>query len=168
MFWIFPALSDHRPNFGQSKINRKIPGLIIVKSKLDSRILKALNFIIISQNIYHDVYISGVPQVVLLTKIDKICEPLTSDVSNVFYMPVIQEYVDKVSTIMGLPRAHVLPVKNYESEMELDEGVNILALLTMQQILHFADDFLYNFLDDLEDEDNSREWKTLLVSVLGH
>ena len=102
-------------------------------------------------------YFTGIPQVVLLTKIDKVCEPLIQDMNKVFYMPAVQEYVDKVAQIMGLPRAHVLPVKNYESEMELDEGVNILALLTMQQILHFADDFLYNFLDDLEDEDNSRE-----------
>ncbi|KAK3106183.1 hypothetical protein FSP39_014435 [Pinctada imbricata] len=96
----------------------------------------------------------GIPQVVLLTKVDQICEPLSHDVSSVFRMPVVQDCVDKVSQVMGLPRAHVLPVKNYESEMELDENINILALLTLQQILHFADDYLYNFLDDIEEEDS--------------
>jgi hypothetical protein len=44
----------------------------------------------------------------------------------VFYSPIIKEAVDKVSQIMGLPRSHILPMKNYESEMELDDGVNTL------------------------------------------
>ncbi|KAK3105955.1 hypothetical protein FSP39_009431 [Pinctada imbricata] len=75
-------------------------------------------------------------------------------VTKVFHMPAVQECVNKVSQVMGLPRAHVLPVKNYESEMELDENINILALLSLQQILHFADDYLYNFLDEIEEEDS--------------
>ncbi|XP_076099527.1 interferon-induced protein 44-like [Mytilus galloprovincialis] len=93
----------------------------------------------------------GIPQVVLLTKIDKVCEATAEDISQVFYSPVIQETVDRVSQIMGLPRSHILPIKNYESEMELNENVNILALLTLQQVLHFADDYMYNYLDQIEE-----------------
>lgn len=52
---------------------------------------------------------------------------------------------------MGLPRSHILPVKNYESEMELDDNVNILALMSLQQMLNFADDLTYNYLDQLEE-----------------
>jgi hypothetical protein len=96
---------------------------------------------------------SGIPQVVLLTKIDKVCEPLQQDVGLTYYVPAIKEHVDRVAAIIGLPRSHVIPIKNYESERELDTNVNILTLLAMQQILHFADDFLYNFLDDLDPED---------------
>jgi hypothetical protein len=51
--------------------------------------------------------------------------------SQVFYSPIIKEAVDSVSQIMGLPRSHILPMKNYESEMELDDGVNTLALMTL-------------------------------------
>ncbi|XP_063427095.1 interferon-induced protein 44-like [Mytilus trossulus] len=93
----------------------------------------------------------GIPQVVLLTKIDKVCEATAEDISQVFYSPIIQETVDRVSQIMGLPRSHILPIKNYESEMELNENVNILALLTLQQVLHFADDYMYNYLDQIEE-----------------
>ncbi|XP_062574898.1 interferon-induced protein 44-like [Saccostrea cucullata] len=94
----------------------------------------------------------GIPQVVLLTKIDKVCEPLQHDVGLTYFVPAIQEYVNRVAMMIGLPRSHVIPVKNYESERELDTNVNILTLLAMQQILHFADDFLYNYLDDLDPE----------------
>uniref|UniRef100_K1Q7G6 Interferon-induced protein 44-like protein n=1 Tax=Magallana gigas TaxID=29159 RepID=K1Q7G6_MAGGI len=94
----------------------------------------------------------GLPQVVLLTKIDKICASLQDDVGLTYYIPTVQEHVDKVAEMIGLPKSHVIPVKNYESERELNDNINILNLLAMQQILHFADDYLYNYLDDLDNE----------------
>ncbi|XP_019922004.3 interferon-induced protein 44 [Magallana gigas] len=94
----------------------------------------------------------GLPQVVLLTKIDKICASVQDDVRLTYYIPTVQEHVDKVAEMIGLPKSHVIPVKNYESERELNDNINILNLLAMQQILHFADDYLYNYLDDLDDE----------------
>ena len=87
----------------------------------------------------------------LLTKIDRVCEITGNDLSQVFHSPTIQETVDRVSQIMGLPRSHILPVKNYESEIDVNDYVNILALLSLQQMLHFADDFMYNYLDKLEE-----------------
>ncbi|XP_076099874.1 interferon-induced protein 44-like isoform X3 [Mytilus galloprovincialis] len=86
----------------------------------------------------------GIPQIVLLTKIDKICQKTETDLSNVFYSTPIKEAVDKISQIMGLPRSHIIPVKNYESEMDLNTNVSILALLSLQKMLHFADDGMNN------------------------
>ncbi|XP_033754699.1 interferon-induced protein 44-like [Pecten maximus] len=92
----------------------------------------------------------GIPQVVLLTKIDRICEEISDDVSKVFFSPAMKESVDRVAMVMGLPRSHILPVKNYECEVELDQNTNILSLLSLRRILHFVDDFLYNKLDEIE------------------
>lgn len=63
-------------------------------------------------------------------------------------MPQIEELVNKVAALVGLPRGSIIPIKNYECEMELRMDVNILALLALRQILNFADDYLTNFLDD--------------------
>ncbi|XP_052106162.1 interferon-induced protein 44-like [Mytilus californianus] len=93
----------------------------------------------------------GIPQIVLLTKIDKVCEATSEDLSQIFFSPVVQESVDRVSQILGLPRSNILPIKNYESEIELHANVNILTLLTLQQILNSADDYMYNYLDKIED-----------------
>ncbi|XP_041353068.1 interferon-induced protein 44-like isoform X1 [Gigantopelta aegis] len=90
----------------------------------------------------------GIPQVVLLTKVDRVCQEVEQDLSQVFYSQAVQDLVDEVSQLLGLPRAHVLPVKNYEREMELDQGVDIPALLSVRQMLRFADDYLYNFVDE--------------------
>lgn len=87
----------------------------------------------------------GIPQVVLLTQIDKISEGLQWNVSKTFSVPAIKDLVDKAADLVGLPRAHILPVKNYEMEMELREDINILALLALRQILNFANDYLASY-----------------------
>ena len=84
---------------------------------------------------------------VLLTKVDRVCPEVEQNRSKIFYSTVVQELVDEVSQLAGLPRSHILPVKNYESEMELEDDVSIPALLSIRQMLRFADDYLFNFVE---------------------
>ncbi|XP_078309352.1 interferon-induced protein 44-like [Crassostrea virginica] len=84
----------------------------------------------------------GIPQIVLLAKIDKICLDVNDDVTSTFTSSAVCEALEKVADIMGLPRAHVLPVKNYESETKLKTGVNILLMEALERCLDFADDFM--------------------------
>ncbi|ESO93626.1 hypothetical protein LOTGIDRAFT_216024 [Lottia gigantea] len=90
----------------------------------------------------------GIPQVIILTKVDEISQEVKENLSKLFYSREVAEVVDKVSQLIGLPRGHVLPVKNYEKETELNETVDRYALLSLQQMLRFADDCLYDLLDD--------------------
>ncbi|XP_053379816.1 interferon-induced protein 44-like [Mercenaria mercenaria] len=85
-----------------------------------------------------------IPQVVLLTKIDKLCKDVQSDISFVHKSWIVEEHVDKASQLLGLPRCNILPVKNYEKELRLDENTSILALLALRQILYFAEDYMYS------------------------
>ncbi|XP_060577910.1 interferon-induced protein 44-like isoform X2 [Ruditapes philippinarum] len=94
----------------------------------------------------------GLPQVVLVTKIDKVCSNVEEDVSKVFQSVAVQELVDTVSNIFGVPRSHVLPVKNYEKEINVRDDVSLLALHSLQQILRASEDFMFNLLDMLDDE----------------
>jgi hypothetical protein len=75
------------------------------------------------------------------------------DVCNTSSSLVIPSVIEKVADIMGLPRAHVLPVKNYESEKELQTGVDILVMEALQRCLDFADDFIDEQLDKLASEE---------------
>ena len=70
--------------------------------------------------------------------------------SRAFYNCSIQEAVDLAAAKVGVPKGHVLPVKNYESEIELDINVDILALVAMRQILRFAVNFFDEQLDMLD------------------
>ncbi|KAL3875156.1 hypothetical protein ACJMK2_038084 [Sinanodonta woodiana] len=96
---------------------------------------------------------TGLPRVVLLTKIDKLSKTVQDDVSNVFMSKEVKEAVDKVSQMIGIPRGNVLPIKNYENEICLDYGTSCLALLALDQIINSADDFLADQPDVIDTVD---------------
>jgi hypothetical protein len=50
----------------------------------------------------------------------------------------VEEAVQKISDLLGLPRNNVFPVKNYENETELDDKISILALAALKQMLFFT------------------------------
>ena len=85
-----------------------------------------------------------------MTKVDKICPEVEEDTSKVFKSEAVIEQVNKVSQLLGIPRNRVLPVKNYETEIEVNDSVNILALITLRQILRASEDYMYNFIDEVE------------------
>ena len=85
-----------------------------------------------------------------MTKVDKICPEVEEDTSKVFKSEAVIEQVNKVSQLLGIPRNSVLPVKNYETEIEVNDSFNILALITLRQILRASEDFMYNFIDEVE------------------
>ncbi|XP_052213304.1 interferon-induced protein 44-like [Dreissena polymorpha] len=102
----------------------------------------------------------GIPQAVMLTKVDLACQNVASTLSSVFTSKKIEDAVNKVSSMFGLPRNHVLPVKNYDHEIELDDNISILALLALRQLLHFAEDYIQVLQDKLKssnEKPNKRE-----------
>ena len=96
----------------------------------------------------------------LLTKVDKMCPIVASSTSEVFMSTAIMEQVERVSQLFGVPPNHVLPVRNYIREIEVNENINILALVTLRQILRVTDDYMFNFLDEVHrDSDSSAGFK---------
>ncbi|KAH3798613.1 hypothetical protein DPMN_152213 [Dreissena polymorpha] len=59
--------------------------------------------------------------------------------------------------MFGFPRNTVFPVKNYEKERMLNNGVNILALTALVQILYFAEDYIDKELSESVKETNEPE-----------
>ncbi|XP_060580065.1 interferon-induced protein 44-like [Ruditapes philippinarum] len=96
----------------------------------------------------------GLSQVVIVTKIDKVCFHVKEDASTVFRSASVKELIDSVATIFGISRNHVLPVKNYEKEINTKDTISILALRAMQQILRATDDYMLNLLDSSDDKNN--------------
>ncbi|XP_061167731.1 interferon-induced protein 44-like isoform X1 [Saccostrea echinata] len=97
----------------------------------------------------------GIPQLVFLTKMDKVCGFVEKDISNMFMSEVVEGLVNKAADVIGIPRSHVFPVKNYEKETNLHINLNILVLGALRQALLFADDFLEN-QSEIEQENSRR------------
>ncbi|XP_071079866.1 interferon-induced protein 44-like [Haliotis cracherodii] len=84
----------------------------------------------------------GIPQVIILTKADKVCMEVQENVGDMFNSATIGDLVEQAGHLFGLPRSCVFPVKNYEDEVEVDKLVHMPLLLCLKQVLRFADDYL--------------------------
>uniref|UniRef100_A0A3P9HN25 TLDc domain-containing protein n=1 Tax=Oryzias latipes TaxID=8090 RepID=A0A3P9HN25_ORYLA len=97
------------------------------------------------KTIRRKVNLMGIPQLVLLTKVDEACSLVKEDIRNVYRSSYIR---DVAATRVGVPLSCIIPVKNYSQELELETDVDILLLSAAVQMLRFVD----NFFDDLSDQ----------------
>ncbi|XP_077082505.1 interferon-induced protein 44-like [Siphateles boraxobius] len=84
----------------------------------------------------------GIPQMVLMTKVDEACPDVVEDLQNIYISSYIKTKVQEVSSRLGVPVSCVLPVKNYSQELELELNCDVLILTALQQMLNFSDDYL--------------------------
>ncbi|XP_061594808.1 interferon-induced protein 44-like isoform X2 [Cololabis saira] len=96
------------------------------------------------------VNLMGIPQLVLLTRIDEACPLVKEDLRNVYKSLYIKNLMQEVSSRLGMPMSCVVPVKNYSEELELDMNCDILLLSAITQMLRFVD----NYFDELSDRLN--------------
>ncbi|XP_073331975.1 interferon-induced protein 44-like [Pagrus major] len=101
------------------------------------------------------VNLMGIPQLVLLTKVDEACLLVKEDVRNVYKSDYIKQMMQEVSTRLGVPLSCVVPVRNYSEELELDPNCDILLLSAVKQMLRFAD----NYFDEISDQFSNLEVK---------
>ncbi|KAM9357723.1 interferon-induced protein 44-like [Symphorus nematophorus] len=101
------------------------------------------------------VNLMGIPQLVLLTKVDEACPLVAEDVRNIYHSSYVKEMMQEVSARIGVPLSCVVPVKNYSEELELDPNCDILLLSAIIQMLRFAD----NYFDEISDLFSNNEIK---------
>ncbi|KAM6921971.1 LOW QUALITY PROTEIN: interferon-induced protein 44 [Xenentodon cancila] len=94
------------------------------------------------------VNLMGIPQLVLLTKVDEACFG-EEDLRNVYKSGYIKDLVQEVSFRLGVPLYCILPVKNYSEELELDMNCDILLLSAIIQMLRCVDDYTDELSDRL-------------------
>ncbi|XP_043941653.1 interferon-induced protein 44-like isoform X2 [Protopterus annectens] len=87
----------------------------------------------------------GVPQIVLLTKVDEACPLVAENTENIYRSRYIESKIHAVGARLGIPVSCVMPVKNYSSEVDLEKSIDILLLAAIIQMQRFADNYLDNF-----------------------
>ncbi|XP_028250669.1 interferon-induced protein 44-like [Parambassis ranga] len=90
----------------------------------------------------------GIPQIVLMTKVDEACPLVAEDLKNVYRSVYIQKKAREISESIGIPLSCVLPVKNYCEELGLDVEIDTLLLTAVEQMLNYADNYFENQITD--------------------
>ncbi|XP_075873909.1 interferon-induced protein 44-like [Nelusetta ayraudi] len=86
----------------------------------------------------------GLPQILLMTKVDEACPLVAEDIKNVYHSAYIQKTARELSECLGIPLSCILPVKNYCDLLELDQDTDILLFSAIELMLNFADSFFEN------------------------
>ncbi|XP_030642401.1 interferon-induced protein 44-like [Chanos chanos] len=81
-----------------------------------------------------------VPQVLLLTRVDKACQLVAKDLKKVYTSKKVKEQMEICHINLGIPMVHIFPVKNYHEEIDTQNDIDVLILKALTQIVHLAND----------------------------
>ncbi|XP_046693258.1 interferon-induced protein 44-like isoform X2 [Silurus meridionalis] len=86
----------------------------------------------------------GIPHVVLMTKIDKICPLVKEDPNKVYTSRKIKEKMEECSQKLGPPLKCVFPVSNYHEESETNDKKDVLILMALEGIADIVQNYFEN------------------------
>ncbi|XP_020335895.1 interferon-induced protein 44 isoform X2 [Oncorhynchus kisutch] len=81
----------------------------------------------------------GVHQVALLTHVDQVCQETARDITQVYNSQIVQQTMTNAGALLGMSTSYIVPVKNYSSELDVDENTDILLLSAVDHILQYVD-----------------------------
>lgn len=94
-----------------------------------------------------------VPRILILTKVDDLCEEVAKDITKMFRSVKVQETVKTASEVFGIEQASIHPVKNYEVDGNIETMTNIPLLLALRQTMQYAADRVEYVLQEDSDDD---------------
>ncbi|XDV11123.1 hypothetical protein PO909_000145, partial [Leuciscus waleckii] len=85
---------------------------------------------------------AGIPQVVVMTKVDEACPLVNNDLRKIYTSKKIKEKMELCSDKLGLPLSNIFPVKNYHEEINTEDDIDVLILKALEQIVQIANNNL--------------------------
>ncbi|XP_066543018.1 titin-like [Hoplias malabaricus] len=136
-----PMIKKHRDFISNPDINNTIHCLVSVVAA-DRVSLMADKVFQKMRDIRAAASTLGIPQLVLMTRVDKVCELTNADLGKIYQSKKIKDKIAECSNRLGVTENCIFPVKNYHNEIESNEKLNCLALQALTQIVYSANDYV--------------------------
>ncbi|XP_066543013.1 interferon-induced protein 44-like [Hoplias malabaricus] len=142
-----PMSEENKCYIGNPSINDKIHCLVSV-IPADKISLISEDVFQKMRNIRVEASKLGIPQLVVMTRVDRLCELTKNDLGKVYQSNVIKDKIAVCSNKLGVTENCIFPVKNYNDEICCNEQLNCLALQALKQIVYSADDYIKSVQGD--------------------
>ncbi|XP_073698771.1 interferon-induced protein 44-like [Garra rufa] len=90
----------------------------------------------------------GIPQVIIMTKVDEACPLVKDNLEKIYTSKKIKQKIEECSLKLGVPVNCIYPVRNYHEERATDVKMDTLILDALQNIAHFANDYVEDQIDN--------------------
>ncbi|XP_070779372.1 interferon-induced protein 44-like [Enoplosus armatus] len=135
-------LSENDQDYNRnSTLNDQVHALVCVISACTSNILSSEHM-----SKMRDVRLAasdmGIPQLAILTHIDEACPEVKADIKNVYKSKYLKKQMEDLSMRLGIPLYCIFPVKNYHSEIDPDDDIDIMILSALRHMINFGEDFV--------------------------
>uniref|UniRef100_A0A3B3XLX1 Uncharacterized protein n=1 Tax=Poecilia mexicana TaxID=48701 RepID=A0A3B3XLX1_9TELE len=87
---------------------------------------------------------AGIPHVAILSKIDEACPEIREDIKNVCHSRTLQQKIQLLSKLVGIPENCIFPIKNYHCEKKLNHETDALILNTLRSLIEIGEEYLSN------------------------
>jgi len=94
----------------------------------------------------------GLPAMLVLTHVDKVCQHVSKETSTVFKSPQIRNLVEKdAPDVTGFPAFKIHPIRNYSTQGMKETSIDFLSLLLMTQVMECCEEYCH-YLEDLQED----------------
>ncbi|KAL7881335.1 hypothetical protein AOLI_G00081830 [Acnodon oligacanthus] len=139
-FSFAPMCADHKNYIRNPSVNDQIHCLVNVIGAdiitlLDNDVIRKM------KTIRAEAGKLGIPQLVFMTKVDKVCILTRKDLAKIYQSKRIKEKMKECSSRLGVPMNCIFPLKNYHEETKLNNKLNCLMLEAFMQAVYSANDY---------------------------
>ncbi|XP_026064657.1 interferon-induced protein 44 [Carassius auratus] len=146
----FKPITKEDPNYNKNPtLKDRIHCLVAVLPANTVSLMDETNLPIIRQmiDVRKEARDLGIPQVIIMTKVDELCPLVKDDIRKIYTSKNIKQKMELCSLKLGTPVSCIYPVKNYHEERTIDDTIDILILDALKNIIIFADDNVQDQVD---------------------
>merc|ERR1719317_696703 len=92
----------------------------------------------------------GIPSMVVLTHVDKMCPTVAADTRAVFMSEKIKKLIEEAAIITTFTENKIHPMRNYSKEVIPNTRIDFLTLLLVQNVVECCDEYCNKLVDDQE------------------